>query len=140
MVAKVQGFHPLFHESDLAPLFHPLSALSLKETPILGCKWCLEMSGKSFFGLYFGDMRGREPDLSSVHAGCYWQTVTKQWGGGRLFSASAEVFFTKTTVTRKQKVKKSFRRLAMSRWWPVGWLVGGCGARAVSRRTPIYFM
>ena len=22
-----QGFHPLFHESDLAPLFHPLSAL-----------------------------------------------------------------------------------------------------------------
>ena len=23
----VEGFHPLFHESDLAPLFHPLSAL-----------------------------------------------------------------------------------------------------------------
>ena len=27
----VQGFHPLFHESDLAPLFHPLSASFLKE-------------------------------------------------------------------------------------------------------------
>ena len=23
---------------------------------------------------------------------------------------------------------------------PVGWSVGGCGARAVSRKTPIYFM
>ena len=35
-VANVQGFHPLFHESDLAPLFHPLSALSLKETTFSG--------------------------------------------------------------------------------------------------------
>ena len=25
-------------------------------------------------------------------------------------------------------------------WCPVGWLVGGCGARAVSRKTPIYFI
>ena len=25
-------------------------------------------------------------------------------------------------------------------WCPVGGLVGGCGARAVSRKTPIYFM
>ena len=25
-------------------------------------------------------------------------------------------------------------------WWPVGWLVGGCGAQAVSRKTPIYFL
>ena len=24
-------------------------------------------------------------------------------------------------------------------WCPVGELVGGCGARAVSRKTPIYF-
>ena len=24
--------------------------------------------------------------------------------------------------------------------WLVGWLVGGCGARAVSRKTPIYFI
>ena len=38
-------FHSLFHESDLAPLYHPLSALSLKETTLSGCKWCLEMSG-----------------------------------------------------------------------------------------------
>merc|ERR1711928_176461 len=36
VVANVQGFHPLFHESDLAPLFHPLSALSLKETTLWG--------------------------------------------------------------------------------------------------------
>ena len=33
----VQGFHPLFHESDLAPLFHPLSASFLKETTFSGC-------------------------------------------------------------------------------------------------------
>merc|ERR1712012_1134502 len=25
-------------------------------------------------------------------------------------------------------------------WCPVGWSVGGCGARAVSRKTPIYFI
>ena len=25
-------------------------------------------------------------------------------------------------------------------WYPVGWLVGGCGARAASHKTPIYFM
>ena len=25
-------------------------------------------------------------------------------------------------------------------WWPVGGSVGGCGARAVSRKTPIYFI
>ena len=25
-------------------------------------------------------------------------------------------------------------------WCPVGWLVGGCSARAVSRKTPIYFI
>ena len=46
MVANVQGFHPLFHESDLAPLFHPLSALSLKETTLSGSNWFLEISGK----------------------------------------------------------------------------------------------
>ena len=34
--ANVQGFQPLFHESDLAPLFHPLLALSLKETTLSG--------------------------------------------------------------------------------------------------------
>ena len=32
-----QGFHPLFHESDPAPLSHPLSAYFLKETTLLGC-------------------------------------------------------------------------------------------------------
>ena len=25
-------------------------------------------------------------------------------------------------------------------WCPIGGLVGGCGARAVSRKTPIYFI
>ena len=35
--ANVQGFHPFFHENDLAPHFHPLSALSLKETTLSGC-------------------------------------------------------------------------------------------------------
>ena len=25
-------------------------------------------------------------------------------------------------------------------WCPIGWLVGGCGARAITRKTPIYFM
>jgi len=42
VVANVQGFHPLFHESDLAPLFHPLSALSLKERGENGVWKCLE--------------------------------------------------------------------------------------------------
>ena len=42
----LQGFYPLFHESDLVPLFHPLSALSLKETTLSGWKWFLEISGK----------------------------------------------------------------------------------------------
>ena len=32
-----QGFHRLFHESDSAPLSHPLSASFLKETSLLGC-------------------------------------------------------------------------------------------------------
>ena len=35
-----QGFHPLFHESDLAQLFHPLSASFLKESTFSGCsRW-----------------------------------------------------------------------------------------------------
>ena len=33
----VQAFHPLFHESDVTPLFHPLSASFLKETTLSGC-------------------------------------------------------------------------------------------------------
>ena len=40
----VQGFHPLFHESDLAPLFHPLSASFLKETTLSGCSRCHNLS------------------------------------------------------------------------------------------------
>ena len=40
----VEGFHPLFHESDLAPLFHPLSALSLKETAFSRCSRCHNLS------------------------------------------------------------------------------------------------
>ena len=36
----VEGFHPLFHESDLAPLFHPLSASFVKEGTFSGCsRW-----------------------------------------------------------------------------------------------------
>ena len=40
---------------------------------------------------------------------------TVQWGGGRLFDASAEFFFTKTFVTRKWKVEKSIPRWEMNR-------------------------
>ena len=36
------------------------------------------------------------------------QTAPPQWGGGRLFNASAEFFFTKTAVTWKQKAEKWF--------------------------------
>ena len=32
------------NESDLVPLFHPLSAISLKETTLSGWKWCHKMS------------------------------------------------------------------------------------------------
>ena len=36
----VEGVHPLFRESDLVPLFHPLSASFLKESTFLGCsRW-----------------------------------------------------------------------------------------------------
>merc|ERR1711888_386120 len=36
----VEGFHPLFHESDLVPLFHPLSASFVKEGTFSGCsRW-----------------------------------------------------------------------------------------------------
>ena len=32
--ANLQESHPLFHESDIAPLFHPHLALSLKEATL----------------------------------------------------------------------------------------------------------
>ena len=36
----VRGFHPLFLESDLAPLCHPLSATFIKTNSISGCfRW-----------------------------------------------------------------------------------------------------
>ena len=35
----VEGFHPLFHESDVAPLFHPLSALFLPSFYFDGPVW-----------------------------------------------------------------------------------------------------
>ena len=41
--SQCTGLSPT-HESDLAPLFHPLSALSLKETTLSGWKWCHKMS------------------------------------------------------------------------------------------------
>ena len=39
-----------------------------------------------------------------------------QWGGGRLFDAVVKffVFFTKTAIIQKRKVKKSFQRLEMN--------------------------
>ena len=39
---------------------------------------------------------------------------TVQWGGGRLFDASANFFFTKTAITRKRKVEKSILRWEMN--------------------------
>ena len=44
--ANVNGFHPRLYERELAPLFQPLSALSLKETTLSGSNWFLEISGK----------------------------------------------------------------------------------------------
>ena len=43
---KDLGVGLLFHENDLAPLFHPLSALFLKETTLSGSKWFLEILEK----------------------------------------------------------------------------------------------
>ena len=40
---------------------------------------------------------------------------TVQWGGGRLFDASANFFFTKTAITRKQKEEKLILRWEMNR-------------------------
>ena len=45
-VDNVQGIQKLCQESDLAPLFHPLSAFSLKETTLSGWKWFQKVSGK----------------------------------------------------------------------------------------------
>ena len=37
---ELEGFQSLFHESDLAPLFHPLSASFVKESTFSGCsRW-----------------------------------------------------------------------------------------------------
>jgi len=48
----VEGFHPLFHESDLAPLFHPLSALFLKETAFSGRNTIFDILAQSSFHKY----------------------------------------------------------------------------------------
>ena len=42
--SKCTGLHPLFHESDIAPLFHLLLALSLKETTLSGWRWFHKIS------------------------------------------------------------------------------------------------
>ena len=42
----VQAFHPLFHESDVTPLFHALSASFLKETTLSGCSTVQKFSEK----------------------------------------------------------------------------------------------
>ena len=47
--------------------------------------------------------------------GCYWQTVSPQWGGRRFFDASAKFFFTKTAITRERKVEKLSPRWEMKR-------------------------
>ena len=44
--ANVNGFYLRFYERDLAPLFQPLSALSLKETNLSGCSWFQKISEK----------------------------------------------------------------------------------------------
>ena len=38
--------------------------------------------------------------------GCYWETGPSQWGGGRLFIASAKFFFTEMTIpeTKSRKI------------------------------------
>ena len=41
--------------------------------------------------------------------GCYWQTVPPQWGGGRLFGASA-IFFYENGFNSEMKNQKSIRR------------------------------
>ena len=45
---------------------------------------------------------------------CYWQALPPQLGWRRLFDTSTD-FFTKTSVTRKLKVNKLFRKLEMNR-------------------------
>ena len=43
---------------------------------------------------------------------CYWQMLSPQYGGGRLFGAPND-FFTKKAVTRKRKGKKSIPKCIM---------------------------
>ena len=75
--------------------------------------------------------------------------VPQQWGRGRLFDASANFFYeNKIWGLNKHQEKKRpnlAQKCIIGHFGPnigifVGWLVGGCGTRAVSRKTPIYFI
>ena len=53
---------------------------------------------------------------------------------GRIYFASP-VCSSPTAMSQPLPPGRSYRLI----WCPISWLVGGCGARAVSRKTPIYF-
>ena len=54
-----------------------------------------------------------------------------------IFPVKIRIFCSRTT---KFSPKLAFLPGLWLIWCPVGGLVGGCGARAVSRKTPIYFI
>ena len=59
----------------------------------------------------------------------YWQTVPSHWGGGRLFGSQKGQIWSKICFLGTYRP-----------WCPFGWMVGGCGARAVTHKTPIHFI
>ena len=54
--------------------------------------------------------------------------------------AKIMIFGPKTAIFAPKYAFCSTYRPCRLIWCPIGWLVGGCGARAITRKTPIYFM
>ena len=97
----VQGFHPLFHESDVTPLFHPLSASFLKETTLSGCSTVQNFSengqnmppGTTFHvgkkKLQFRQKRARNCTFCELF---HFGSFTVNCGGGQITIFSSDPF------------------------------------------------
>ena len=64
---------------------------------------------------------------------CY--VVTKTFAS---FRKNKEFWPKMTKFCPKYAFLGTYNRPCRFIWCPIGWLVGGCGAQAVSRKTPIY--
>ena len=67
--------------------------------PVQWSLWCIRNTTAS------SQMETNNGCFFCSFSSCYWQTVPSKWGGGRLFVASAKLFFTKTAITVERKVE-----------------------------------